>query len=69
MYLIAIIDLYRRYTVNWRISNSLDDAEWCKETLEEAIRIHGKPEIINTDHGSQCTSEEFSSFALSQVYG
>lgn len=42
------------------------DANWCKECLEEAIRLHGKPEIINTDQGSQFTSEEFSSYVLSQ---
>jgi putative transposase len=34
-------------------------AEWCAEVLEEAIKIHGKPEIFNTDQGSQFTSEVF----------
>jgi len=65
MYLVAIIDLHSRYVLNWSVSNSMD-ANWCKECLEEAIRLHGKPEIINTDQGSQFTSEEFSSFVLSQ---
>lgn len=55
MYLIAIIDLHSRYVVNWSISNSMD-AQWCTEVLEEAIRKHGKPEIFNTDQGSQFTS-------------
>ena len=55
MYLIAIIDLHSRYVVNWSISNSMD-AEWCNEVLEEAIRMHGTPEIFNTDQGSQFTS-------------
>ena len=64
-YLVAIIDLHSRYVLNWSVSNSMD-ANWCKECLEEAIRLHGKPEIINTDQGSQFTSEEFSSFVLSQ---
>jgi len=63
MYLTAIIDLHSRYVLNWSVSNSMD-ATWCKELLEEAIEIHGKPEIINTDQGSQYTSEEFSSFVL-----
>jgi len=64
MYLTAIIDLHSRYVLNWSVSNSMD-ATWCKETLEEAIRIHGKPEIINTDQGSQYTSEEFSNYVKS----
>ena len=63
MYLTAIIDLHSRYVLNWSVSNSMD-AAWCKEVLEEAIEIHGKPEIINTDQGSQYTSEEFSNFVL-----
>lgn len=63
MYLVAIIDLYSRYVVNWSISNSMD-AEWCQQTLEEAISQHGKPEIINTDQGSQFTSEIFSEYVL-----
>lgn len=65
MYLVAIIDLHSRYVLNWSVSNSMD-ATWCKQTLEEAIEIHGKPEILNTDQGSQFTSEEFSNYVLSQ---
>ncbi|UTW62867.1 IS3 family transposase [bacterium SCSIO 12741] len=65
MYLVAIIDLYSRYVVNWSISNSMD-AAWCRATLQDAIEMHGKPEIINTDQGSQFTAEEFSSFVLKQ---
>lgn len=63
MYLVAIVDLYSRYVINWSVSNSMD-ATWCKEMLEEAIQQHGKPEIINTDQGSQFTSEEFTSTVL-----
>lgn len=63
MYLTANIDLHSRYVLNWSVSNSMD-AAWCKEALEEAIEIHGKSEIINTDQGSQYTSEEFSNFVL-----
>ena len=65
MYMVAIIDLYSRYVVNWSISNSMD-AEWCQQTLEEAIEQHGQPEIINTDQGSQFTSEVFSGYVLSR---
>lgn len=65
MYLVAIIDLFSRYVVNWSISNSMD-AEWCQQTLEEAIEMHGKPEIINTDQGSQFTSEVFSDYVLKE---
>ena len=61
MYLIAIIDLHNRYIVNWSISTSMD-AEWCTEVLEEAIRMHGTPEIFNTDQGSQFTATEFSEY-------
>ncbi len=65
MYLVAIIDLHSRYVLNWSVSNSMD-AQWCKETLEEAIDRHGQPEIINTDQGSQFTSEIFTHSVLSR---
>ena len=65
MYLSAIIDLYSRYIVGWQISNSLE-----KETqtalLEQAINEYGKPEIINSDQGSQYTSEHWISFLQQQ---
>lgn len=65
MYLVAVIDLYSRYVVNWSVSNTMD-ADWCKNVLQEAIESHGKPEIINTDQGSQFTSEIFSNYVLNQ---
>lgn len=65
MYLVAIIDLYSRYVVNWSVSNSMD-AEWCRNTLQEAIEVHGKPEILNTDQGSQFTSEAFAGYVIEQ---
>lgn len=58
MYLCAIIDVYSRYVVNWSISNTMT-AEWCREVVREAIDVYGKPEILNTDQGSQFTSEVF----------
>lgn len=58
MYLCAVIDLHTRYILNWSISNTMS-AEWCTGVVEEAIRLHGKPEIFNTDQGSQFTSDIF----------
>lgn len=58
MYLIAIIDVYSRFVVGWSVSNSME-AKWCVEAAEEAIRQYGKPEIFNTDQGSQFTSDAF----------
>lgn len=53
MYLTAVIDVYSRKIMGWGISNSLD-AGWCKQV--DAIKTHGKPEIVNSDQGSQYTS-------------
>ena len=58
MYLSAIIDLKSRYILNWSISNTMG-AEWCTQVVEEAIKMHGKPKIFNTDQGSQFTSDIF----------
>jgi putative transposase len=58
MYLCAIIDLHTRFVVNWSISNTMT-AQWCCQLVEEAIMLNGKPEIVNTDQGSQFTSLEF----------
>jgi len=56
MYLFAIIDLYSRFITNWSLSNTMT-AQWCNTTIKEAFYLHGKPEIFNTDQGSQFTSE------------
>jgi putative transposase len=61
MYLTAIIDVYSRYIVNWSLSNTMDGI-WCKDVLQRAIEQHGIPEIINTDQGSQYTSEGFTGY-------
>jgi putative transposase len=65
MYLCAIIDLYTRFVVGWGISNTMT-AEWCKDIVNEAINNHGKPCIINSDQGSQFTSETYTSFLKNQ---
>ena len=58
LYLVAIIDLFSRKILNWSISNTMTSM-WCCEVLELAIEKYGRPEIINTDQGSQFTSDEF----------
>lgn len=58
MYLIVIIDWASRKILSWRISNTLDIA-FCIEALEETLSLHNKPEIFNTDQGSQFTSFEW----------
>jgi putative transposase len=57
IYLMAILDLFSRYVLSWRLSTSLD-VRFCIEALEEALAL-GKPEIFNTDQGVQFTSEDW----------
>ena len=57
LYLVAVMDWVSRYVLAWRLSNLLD-AEFCIEALEEALR-QGRPEIFNTDQGSQFTGDGF----------
>jgi putative transposase len=58
MYLVAVMDWYSRKILSFRVSNTLD-SEFCIEALEEALRRYGRPEIFNTDQGSQFTSRGF----------
>lgn len=58
VYLVAVIDLFSRKVLAWRLSNTAD-ASFCIEALQEAIDIYGTPEIFNTDQGSQFTSDNF----------
>jgi putative transposase len=58
VYLAAIIDIYSRKILAWRVSNTLD-AEFCIAALEEAIALYGIPAIFNTDQGCQFTSDAF----------
>jgi putative transposase len=57
LYLVAIIDWYSRYVLAWRLANTLDTG-FCIEALEEAL-TKGRPDIFNTDQGSQFTSDVF----------
>ncbi|MGC9424241.1 IS3 family transposase [Vibrio sp.] len=65
MYLVAIIDIYSRYIVGWSLSNTMT-ASWCKECLELAVSRYGKPEMVNTDQGSQFTSPVFTGFVTGE---
>lgn len=58
MYLCAIIDLWSRYIVGWSVSNTME-AEWVCAVVRDAVSVHGKPEIINSDQGSQFTSDDY----------
>ena len=58
VYLVAIIDWYSRRVLSWRISNSME-AVFCVDCLEDALRVHGKPEVFNSDQGAQFTSDAF----------
>ena len=58
LYLVAVMDWATRKVLAWRLSNTMD-VEFCIEALEEAMARHGKPEIFNTDQGSQFTSPRF----------
>jgi len=64
MYLLVIMDLHSRYVVGWSLSNTME-AEWVVNTLDEAIQTHGKPEIINSDQGTQFTSDEYIGYVKS----
>jgi putative transposase len=58
LYLVAIMDWATRHVLAWRLSNTMDTG-FCIEALREAMARHGKPEIFNTDQGSQFTSLDF----------
>ncbi len=58
MYLVAIMDWSTRAVLSWRLSNTMDTG-FCIEAIKEAMVRYGKPEIFNTDQGSQFTSDEF----------
>jgi putative transposase len=58
VYLVAVMDWYSRRVLAWRVSNTLT-ADFCLDAVREAIACHGRPEIFNTDQGSQFTGAEF----------
>jgi putative transposase len=58
VYLAAVLDWFSRRVLSWRVSITME-AAFCVETLEDALAKHGKPEIFNTDQGSQFTGAAF----------
>jgi len=62
LYLTAVIDWYSRYVLAWELSNTME-SRFCVDALEHAL-IQGRPDIFNTDQGSQFTSQAFTSTLL-----
>jgi putative transposase len=58
LYLVAIMDWYSRSVLSWRLSNTMDPG-FCVEALKEALAMYGRPDIFNSDQGSQFTSLDF----------
>jgi putative transposase len=63
VYLAAVVDWFSRRVLAWRLSITLE-VEFCLEAVEEALGWYGKPEIFNTDQGSQFTSADFTGLLL-----
>ena len=63
LYLCAVVDWYSRFILSWEISNTLT-LDFCKRSLQTAFVNWGKPQIFNTDQGSQFTSNEFTNLLL-----
>ena len=57
-YLAVVLDWFSRRVLSWSVSITME-AAFCVETLEDALARHGKPEILNTDQGSQFTGAAF----------
>ncbi len=64
-YLAAVLDWYSRKVLSWRVSLTMD-VHFCLEAMEEAIARYGAPEIVNTDQGSQFTSQAFTGLLKEQ---
>jgi putative transposase len=58
VYLAVVLDWFSRRVLSWRVSITME-AAFCIETLEDAFARHGKPDIFNTDQGSQFTGSAF----------
>jgi putative transposase len=68
LYLVAIIDWFSRAVLAWRLSNTMDTA-FCIDALDEALARFGRPQIFNTDQGSQFTSAAFTGRLASDLHG
>lgn len=58
VYLVAVLDWYTRRVLSWKVSITID-VHFCLEAVEETVERYGTPEIMNTDQGSQFTSQAF----------
>jgi putative transposase len=56
--LVAVMDWASRKVLSWRVSNTLDTS-FCVDALKEALALYGRPQIFNTDQGSQFTADDF----------
>jgi putative transposase len=65
VFLVAILDWLSRKVLSWRLSNTMD-ANFCVEALEEALEKFGAPDIVNSDQGSQFTSDDFTGILKSR---
>jgi putative transposase len=63
VYLAAVVEWFSRRVLAWRVSITME-VDFCLEALEEALARHGRPEIFNTDQGSQFTSHDFTGMLL-----
>ena len=63
LYLVAVMDWASRKVLSWRLSNTMD-VEFCMEALQEALTTYGRPDIFNTDQGSQFTSLRFTGLLI-----
>ena len=63
VYLVVIFDWFSRRVLSWRVSITLE-VDFCLEAVEEALAKYGKPEIFNSDQGSQFTSNDFTGLLL-----
>jgi putative transposase len=63
VYLAAVVDWFSRRVLSWRLSITME-AAFCVEALDEALARHGRPEIFNTDQGSQFTGHDFTGVLL-----
>ncbi|MGY3469808.1 putative transposase [Bradyrhizobium sp. LM6.11] len=66
VYLAVVLDWATRRVLSWRLSITME-AAFCVETLEDALARHGKPEIFNTDQGSQFTGAAFTGLLTNQA--
>jgi putative transposase len=63
VYLAAVLDWFSRRVLSWRLSITMD-VDFCLEAVEEALARYGRPQIFNTDQGSQFTSAAFAGLLL-----